>query len=291
LAQKAVPKLPRLFSSKTQRNSVDERRQKQLEGRAGNRAPEVGMAGSRSGARHWLAGYGTSLTLHLLVTAGLSLLIIDQLVDRSPLSTEWGRSDERPPSLPESVGVVLDAQTQRNDMQEKRPTRVAVESDRSDVLEEQLTESILASVSKDQAGAGDGGLLKAPDGARVVRKGSFSAWTVPVDPLPEMAYTIVIQVRLPDGVRRYRARDLSGEVEGSDKYHQTIPWDRRWPNVTLTIRKGKAVPVIRKADSLPVRNRIAQILIRVPPAKKLVRDRIRIQSRMLKEEQVLEIVF
>ncbi len=272
-------------------NAVGKRRTDQRDGGIGNRVPDVEMAGNRIGTRHWLAGYGTSLTLHLLVIASLSLLVIDQLVEMSPLSTEWGRSDERPPSMPESAGVALDTQALRNDLQEKQSASVAVESERSDVLEERLTESILSSLSKGQAGGRGGGLLKAPDGARVVRKGSFSAWTVPADPLPEMEYTIVIQVRLPDGVRRYRARDLSGEVEGSDKYRQTIPWDRRWPNVTLTIRKGKAVPVIRKADSLPVKNRIAQILIRVPPAKKLVRDKIRIQSRMLKEEQVLEIVF
>ena len=32
-------------------------------------------------------------------------------------------------------------------------------------------------------------------------------------------------------------------------------------------------------------------MIRVPPAKRLVRDRIKIRSKLLKEQQVLEIVF
>lgn len=251
---------------------------------------EAGLPGGRPDRRHWVAGYGASLTLHVAVTLVLSLLVIDQLVELSPLSTEWGRSSQRPPSLPESAGAVLDTATLRSDIEELAKTNVRVESDRPDVLDVRLGASIVGRLSKEEGVVENGGLLKAPDGARIVRKGSFSAWTVPADPVPEMEYRIVIQVRLPDGIRRYRARDLSGEVEGSDKYRQTIPWDSRWPNVTLTIRNGKLVPV-RKSDFLPVRNRVAQLVIRVPPAKKLVRDKIRVQSRMLKEEQVLEIVF
>jgi hypothetical protein len=104
-----------------------------------------------------------------------------------------------------------------------------------------------------------------------VTKGSFSAWTVPEDPEPGMPYRIVIQVRLPDKIDVYRPADLRGMVIGTDGYRQSI--------------------YIRKREPVPVVDNTVQFELRVPGASKLVRDTIRVESRILREKQVLEIVF
>tara|TARA_Y100000588_G_scaffold120939_1_gene132351 strand:+ start:3363 stop:4172 length:810 start_codon:yes stop_codon:yes gene_type:complete len=245
--------------------------------------------------RAGLTGMSGSFVLHGVTLLALSLLVLEQWHDPAPLSTEWTQSDEGPPSLPESAAGVLELESVVD--QKHRPPKIdtALLEGREHVLEEALSDVMADFVSDfDSENSGSGGsVLKAPDGKRVVKKGSFSVWTVPKDPLPEQEYQIVIQVRLPNYVRRYRATDLTGEVEGSDRYRQKIPWDPKWKkrtDVALTVRKGRLV-ALRRGDFLPVRDRVAQLVIRVPPAKRLVRDRIRIQSKLLKEQQVLEIVF
>jgi len=242
-----------------------------------------------------VAGVSGSLLLHGFVLLAVSLLIFDRFFDAEPLSTEWTQSEDGPPSLPESAAASLEIESAAQQKAQAPRIDTALLEGREHVLDESLSDAMLEYVAEfdSQASESPEGLLKAPDGARVVKKGSFSVWTVPADPLPFQEYKIVIQVRLPDLVRRYRATDLSGEVEGSDRYRQKIPWDPKWKgrtDVALTIRKGQLVP-LRKGDFLPVRDRIAQLVIRVPPAKRLVRDRIKIHSKLLKETQVLEIVF
>ena len=245
--------------------------------------------------RAGVTGLSGSFLFHGFVLLVLSLLVLDQFRDPEPLSTEWNQSDKGPPSLPESAAGPLEVESTVNQQSQAPRIDTALLEGREHVLEDALSGVMVDYVSDfdaDNPNAG-GSVLKAPEGSRVVKKGSFSVWTVPKDPLPEQEYQIVIQVRLPNYVRRYRATDLTGEVEGSDRYRQQIPWDPRWKNrtdVALTIRKGRLVP-LRRGDFLPVRDRIAQLVIRVPPAKKLVRDKIRIQSKLLKEQQVLEIVF
>ena len=253
------------------------------------------IALGRQTLRAGLAGASGSFVVHVALMLVISLLVIDQFWDVEPLSTEWSQSEDRPPSLPESAASALEIESavQRDAKVPKIDTTLL--QGREYVLDESLSVAMLEYVADfdRQASGSSRGLLKAPDGARVVRKGSFSVWTVPKDPLPEHEYKIVIQVRLPEGVRRYRATDLIGEVEGTDRYRQQIPWDPKWKgrtDVALTIRAGQLVP-LRRGDFLPVRDRITQLVIRVPPAKRLVRDRIKIRSKLLKEQQVLEIVF
>ena len=116
-------------------------------------------------------------------------------------------------------------------------------------------------------GAGNGG--GAPKNA--VTKGSFTVWTVPEDPEPGQDYVIVIEIKLPEKVQRYPLKDLSGMVVGTDGWRQAIP--------------GKSQGFARVVDHR------TQLEIRVPGAPRLVRDTIRIRSRILKEQQVLTIVF
>ena len=65
---------------------------------------------------------------------------------------------------------------------------------------------------EDPHAAGAGVLLKVPASGLAVTKGSFTAFTIPAQPKPRESYKIVIEVRLPENVRKYRVSDLSGEV-------------------------------------------------------------------------------
>jgi hypothetical protein len=110
-----------------------------------------------------------------------------------------------------------------------------------------------------------------PKTGRAVIKGNFAAWTVPEDPTPKEAYKIVIQIKLPSHVKRYALTDLSGLIEGTDQYKQTIPQNVR--------------------GFLPVVDHQTQLVVEVPGAEALVKDTITIRSRVLSESQTLEIVF
>ncbi len=251
--------------------------------------PQSQMAG--------IVGFGSSFVVHGVVLSVLAIWVLDQFSEVRPLSTEWSQSEDETVSLPESLAGELEVASQN--VQEANETPridTAILEGRENALDDALSDALLEYAVETEAKkttAGNG-FLTAPKGAKVVQKGSFSVWTVPEDPLPNQEYKIVIQVRLPKVVRRYRVRDLSGLVEGTDGYRQKIPWDPLWkgrPDVALTVRDGRLV-ALRKEGFLPIRNRISQLIIRVPPAnKKLVRDTITIESRLLKEKQVLEIVF
>lgn len=103
-----------------------------------------------------------------------------------------------------------------------------------------------------------------------VTKGSFSVWTDPKDPVPGISYEIVIQFRLPANIKKYRGSDLSGIVIGTDKYRQPIQLGNR---------------------TFPVEDGSVQVRVRVPGADRLVRDTIRVESKLLREKQEIEIEF
>jgi len=133
-------------------------------------------------------------------------------------------------------------------------------------------------------GAVDAFAFQAPQGGRAVTRGSFTAWTVPADPVPRMSYMIVIQIKLPRRVRHYRISDLSGLLIGTDTYRQVIPVG------AMSTRNG-VLAVVNPNQDLEIRSHQVQLMIRVPGAVNLVRDRIDIRSAVLNEKQVLEIVF
>lgn len=123
------------------------------------------------------------------------------------------------------------------------------------------------------SGGGDGNgfalpAVKIPKYA--VTKGSFSVWTDPKDPVPGISYEVVIQFRLPANIKRYKGSDLSGMVVGTDDYKQRIQLGSR---------------------TFPVEDGSVQVRVRVPGANQLVRDTIRVESKLLREKQVIEIEF
>lgn len=134
--------------------------------------------------------------------------------------------------------------------------------------------------------------------AHAVTKGSFSAWTVPKDPEPGANYDIVIQVRLPEKFvknGRYKVGDVTGVVKGTDGYELPIRFNSgklirpEDGEVSFMIRgrNGRYTP----AKAVVQADGVLQLSIVIPGAAQLVRDTIRIESRVLKEKQTLEIVF
>ncbi|MCA9116898.1 MAG: hypothetical protein KDA79_17585, partial [Planctomycetaceae bacterium] len=145
----------------------------------------------------------------------------------------------------------------------------------------------------------EGQLFRLPESGRAITKGSFTAWTIPEDPEPKDSYLIVIQIRLPEGTRRYRASDLSGFIKGTDGFTQAIPWDRFYPTNAIVLR-GSTMRPINARSYLPIKDGVAQLAIKVLPpnyeeARKrgitTVQDTIMIQSRRLAEKQTLSIEF
>lgn len=107
--------------------------------------------------------------------------------------------------------------------------------------------------------------------AYAVTKGNFRAWTEPAMPAPGQPYLIVIEVTLPERVRRYPSSDLSGVVTGADGFRKFIRgWDQEF---------------------LPIYDR--KVLVRVPivGAERGLRDSIVVQSRILKQRQFIELTY
>ncbi len=140
-------------------------------------------------------------------------------------------------------------------------------------------------------GGGTGVLLRVPASGLAVTKGSFTAFTIPAHPAPRQAYSIVIEIRLKDNVRKYRVSDLSGDVRGSDNYVQKLPFDSRAPMASGFPAADKKITALTAATILDVVNNRVQIIVKVPGAASLVRDEIRIRSKKLREEQEITLVF
>jgi hypothetical protein len=160
-------------------------------------------------------------------------------------------------------------------------------------LSEQSLESaqVMDMVSGAKGNDGEAGLsVWLPKGGNAVTKGSFTAWTDPVNPKEGQRYHIIIEVKLPARVKIYRLTDLSGQVVGSDKYRQALPWDSNRGTWPYMLKDGRAYRV-RRTQRIRVKEHKIQTKIEVPGAANKVLDRITIRSETLKEEQTIELRF
>jgi formylglycine-generating enzyme required for sulfatase activity len=137
--------------------------------------------------------------------------------------------------------------------------------------------------------SGTGGLLNVPINGQAVTKGSFTAFTIPADPPQKQAYSIVIEVKLPDDVNKYPVSDLSGRVIGSDGYEQELPYDSRKSAAAGYPIPGGGIKRLESNTILDVVNNKVQIVIRVPGGARQVRDRITIHSKLLREALEIEL--
>jgi len=261
--------------------------------------------------RRWLASFSAKgLVGSFLVHSLLAILLIVLSIlfhwdipgirGNDAFSTLLSESDSEQVVLDDAIDTQLkDAggDQQPVELPQFRVVQTTTQSPRTDAAVD-LDQALASAMgqgegSTDKSGDGGGARFAVPEKGRAVTKGSFSVWTIPADPVPRQDYRIVIEVKLPSRIHRYRASDLSGLVVGTDLFRMAIPWDRHWPN--RTVRQGSHGRFIRvrkgKGSYLPVKKRRAQLMILVPGAKALVKDTIRIRSKILKEQQTLHIVF
>ncbi|WP_139228627.1 hypothetical protein [Planctomicrobium piriforme] len=149
---------------------------------------------------------------------------------------------------------------------------------------------------------GTGNSPRVAEPGNAIRAGSFSVWPWPIagkdvkgnilhgdpgsPPRVFQDYHIVIRLKVPRERKSVNLSDFSGDVLGTDKYYQKIPQDA-WFFTTggelVRARTGKAIPVV---------DGTAELLIRVPGAgSPRVRDTITVYSRVIDEEQKIELVF
>ena len=239
-------------------------------------------ASSEGWLKRWISnqgmiGIGFSLLVHTLALLILACIYVSQVrkVDEVSLWGTAGNSDEVTDTvietdLPGDIDAGESAPLQMTNVSEALdsigPMGVVAESTRVGGLGGGNGHG--RGESGDGSGMGVAG-PKVPGHAQT--KGSFSAWPDPRDPKPGEDYFIVIQIRLPKNITKYRGSDVSGNVIGTDGYRQAI---RFKANETLDVEEGAV-----------------QMRIFVPGAARLIRDTIRVESKILKEKQTFEIEF
>ena len=160
-------------------------------------------------------------------------------------------------------------------------------------LDTVLTDAKIATIGSEDSKDGnqqESSFFRIPESGLAVTKGSFTAWTDPARPEPGQFYQIIIEIRLPREIKRYHLADLSGDVTGSDKYRQKLPFDRNSPSAAR-VTDGAEYKTVRRDMTVNVVGTKLQLAIKVPGAARLVKDRIRIKSRRLHEDQELILVF
>lgn len=253
----------------------------------------------------WLAsfaatGYLVSFLFHSTLLTVMAIVIVGGIKGNDDFSTLASLDDEDSFALngPLDTRIEESAGGKTTEFNVMQPVK-AMTGENEATLKE-IEADVSAHLGKGEGEAdGDGkgnggGEFKFKPMGNAVTVGSFTAWTVPKDPDLNEDYLIIIQVKLPYNYKstRYRASDLSGLVVGTDDHRQAIPWDVRWPNSTFTsIANGEVRPVTKK-DYLPVKQRMAQLIVKVPGSKiPATRDTIKLESKVLKEKHTLEIVF
>ncbi|WP_339747384.1 hypothetical protein [uncultured Rubinisphaera sp.] len=242
---------------------------------------EFSLKGISKAVKRWFlsavaAGYGISLLFHGLLLIAMSLYFFSDYVQENYIESSIATNDEAL-VFDEVLDVRIDMPT--GDLATSESLETAMNMELSPNAANQVVTGVEDSVDSlfnDGGKGGNGGAsFLVPKNAKIFTKGSFTAWTEPNDPKPGEDYKIVITIRLPDRVKRYRATDLSGQVVGTDGYKQNVPGPE--------YRRGTVY--------LPVVNRHAQLIVEVPGGAARVQDTIVIRSTTLKEEQKLEIEF
>ena len=246
-------------------------------------------------------GYYLSLLLHILfyVAAAIGFLYFgNQFFDeesvginvRARLGDEDVLDDQPLEELPE---MFIDAPDVPSPLQQMSSSLEAVEEGLVEALKTDQMPSLGGNRDDDEEPNASGFLFKLPEAGLAVTKGSFTAWTSPENPQPNQNYKIIIEMRLPNDVKRFRLSDLSGTVKGSDTFERRIPFDRRprFKSTSFYTDEDNKLQAITGRDTVTVRENKIQMVVLIPGGADEVRDMIQISSRRLREKQELELVF
>lgn len=238
-------------------------------------------------------GYGTSVIFHAILLGAMSAIVYHINDDNQSISTTITEVDSMPIEFTEIMDLTVEpAGSSENQLPQL--TKIPLSQ-----AEAEISSSLLDSNASNAGNNGEGDdmdegfgfMFSMPEGGKVVSKGSFSAWTVPEDPEPRKDYMIVIRIKLPEKTRLYRISDLSGKVEGSDAYVQHLPFDPERKDLGARSEVGGQIVRLRSSSRMRVIKNHVQVMIPVKGGDTLVRDTIHVRSRMLKEDQKLEIEF
>lgn len=247
-------------------------------------------------------GYYVSLLLHMVAYSTGALVFVwlgNHLLEREEVVTplrasldEYDRADERPQFEAVAEINVNPAKTESSIERMSNNLRVA----KNGILEAMPSEFLPSVAGEDSDGdkisESSEFLFKLPESGLAVTKGSFTVWSDPETPRVNEDYKLIVEIRLPDGIKAYRINDLSGRVIGSDGYRQKIPYDSKGNgSLSYTDENLKEVRVTSTSESIKVRNNKVQLVINVLGASRLVKDVVQIRSRRLNERQELELVF
>jgi len=243
-------------------------------------------------------GFVLSLLLHGVLLLVMALWFFPQIKDAMSITTVVQSDAEELQPFDAMDDVHLEAPAGSEAVLVPQLTEV-IEHANLNVLETQFLQDVTAADTQGDGGSsgvGSGGFrLLEPKNA--VKAGSFTAWTIPIaeilgekttagdNPRPGQDYHIVIQVKVPTKRKSYRIADLSGKIVGTDGYVQVIPSQAFFQDDEGRMVRAKI------GRRLPIVEGVVQIIIRVPGAHALVKDTIRIKSKLLKENQKLELIF
>lgn len=233
----------------------------------------------RAIGREGTRGILVSLVVHLLLLLGMSLWVVHQtggdfgMIINSAFVTD-------------NVDMIADVQLQGaldDPGEEAAPLHfVPALEQLNNAADFTPSDRITGMLDGDgnETDTGAGGRLPEVAGISVpayaITKGSFSVWTEPKDPRPNRPYNIVIQIRVPpDLAARAKvyplSRDLTAEVRGTDRYTKKTSF------------KGEPSP--------PIEDGAVTTYITIPGAAQLVRDHIKVTSKLLKETREFDIEF
>jgi len=207
------------------------------------------------------AGYGVSVLVHIVLLAAMSLWMLSQ-----PSEEELITTVEQ--SEPVDVASIQNIETEV-DLKPEIPEQVnKPEIDPAPMSMPDIGVGSLASSLVDTAGGGIDDIIP----KQAITKGSFTVWTEPEDPMPGERYKIMIRVKLKTNAKRIRRSDIKGSVVGTDGYSDHFGGPT-------------------EAGYYTVRDKRVQFHVVVPGAVELVKDVIKVESKMLDEKQRIEIVF
>lgn len=261
-------------------------------------------ADARVDDRHWTKrvmdglssaaaeSYGVSLIVHLILLFCMSLYIFQLRADNNSVSLVASDANSLPTEFEEIVALELDSAGNAEQTALPQNQTLPFQTDPTLTSDAAVDFAKFAGNGEGQQGDDASSMLfQMPSGGQVVSAGSFTAWTVPRDPRPGEDYKIIIMIRVPKRQPLYRVSDLSGVVIGTDGFRLEIPFGKFRDRFGTRIPRGSQLRFPRRTDRIRVVDGSVQIVVDIPGASRLVKDTIEVKSRMLKEEQTLEIEF
>jgi hypothetical protein len=244
-------------------------------------------------------GYGLSFIVHGMILAIMGLWMLPIILDRTDITTVVQSDAESPEEFTDIEELTVEQPAGSEEIVQPQHTEMLLPDAEITKLQHDFLTDVTAAETKGEGGSdsGNGSGIRLLEPKNAVRKGSFSAWTIPIaqrfgekpeagdSPRPGQAYFIVIQVQIPEGRRTYKINDLSGKIVGTDGYQQLIP-----AQAFVQDKSGRLVRA-QIGRLLPIIDGVVQILIQVPGAEALVKDTVSVKSRSLSEQQTLELVF